>query len=165
MLCPKCIEYAKSMSDSDINNPSVVRSRLINLLSRRDHSVAELQQKLLAKQFSSAIIESQIEQLIKEGYQCNQRYAQSTVREQYRRGKGPMYIRAYLQQRRVTAADIQIAIDNEDIDWFEHAKVVRLKKYTDDDVVDLKIKQRCYRYLAQRGFSSEHINYALEKQP
>ena len=150
------------MSEFDQSDPKVVYSRLVDLLARREHSQFELKQKLLAKQFSSHVIDAQIEYLVQAGLQSDLRYTEVAVREWARKGKGPLYIAAQLQQKRIHSQMMYEVFDELQVDWFENALAVRCKRFDDVDLADFKQKQKCYRYLAKRGFDSEQVQYAMK---
>ena len=150
------------MSEFDHSDPKAVYSRLVDLLARREHSQFELKQKLLAKQFSPHVIDAQIAYLVEAGLQSDERYTEVAVREWMRKGKGPLYIAAQLQQKRIPAQMMYQVFDELQTDWFESALAVRCKRFNDADLKDLKQKQKCYRYLAQRGFDSEQVQYAIK---
>jgi regulatory protein len=49
-----------------------------------------------------------------------------------------------------------------DIDWFELAYDCGLRKFNSLDLSNYKEKQKGFRYLAYRGFSMDHIQFAIE---
>ncbi|TNH19584.1 regulatory protein RecX, partial [Testudinibacter sp. TR-2022] len=77
---------------------NIALSYLLNLLARRDYSVYEIQQKMRAKAFSEAEIETVIEHCQHKGWQSDQRFCQHFVLVRSRKGYGPLRIRQELQQ-------------------------------------------------------------------
>ncbi len=149
------------MTQNTDDETKLVYERLIALLSRREHSQFELQQKLMVKRCSPAIVEAQIERVKSLGFQSDERYAEVAVRDLIRKGKGPLYVSGYLKQRKVSSQHIHSAIAVSDVDWFELALEVRRKRFSSEQLKEHPIKQKCYRYLAQRGFDSEQVQYAI----
>ena len=156
------LSYRRYVALVDKDECKRVRHALVRLLSRREHSEHELHQKLGLKDFASEIIADELAKLQAMGLQSDRRYVEAVLREQSSRGKGPLYIRAYLQQKGVSNDDVQAAWCEIEVDWFALARTVRIKKQADVSNLEPKAKQRCYRYLAQRGFNREHIDYAME---
>ncbi|MEH6530341.1 MAG: RecX family transcriptional regulator [Photobacterium frigidiphilum] len=56
----------------------------------------------------------------------------------------------------------EISGDEEwDVDWYEHAKDVALRKFVFSDAETLKEKAKRCRFIEYRGFDSNQISYAL----
>ena len=149
------------MADFDYQDPQKIYDCAIRFLARREHGLRELQLKIVSKGFEPRLVTEQLQRIVEQKLQSDSRYAEAVLREQHLRGKGPLYIRAYLKHKGIRSADIDSAFTQQDFDWFELARQVRVKKLPVIDPKDLKTKQRCYRHLAQRGFDSEQIAYAM----
>lgn len=143
----------------------------VMLLSRREHSVKELRQKLLNK-FSSQAgsestllddVESVLEKLISQRYLDEGRFVESYVRYRSGSGFGPDRIYMELKERGIHAHLINSALDalSETIDWMRVLKKVWQKKfmYPPQDFTE-KAKQM--RFLSYRGFTDSQINHLLE---
>jgi regulatory protein len=78
-----------------------IRQRALSLLTRREHSRWELEQKLHQRGFTSQNILSVLQQLIEEGWQSDHRFAECYIRSRINAGFGPLRIRAELKHRRI----------------------------------------------------------------
>lgn len=79
------------------------------------------------------------------------------------RGSGPLKIRSELRQKGVSDAMIGAFLNERDEQWQESALAVRLRKYGSEYPSDLKETARQTRFLQSRGFSTEHIRYAMSQ--
>ncbi|MGK0249295.1 MAG: regulatory protein [Oleispira sp.] len=140
---------------------SQLRVAAIGLLSRREYSRHELYQKLIARAPSETYLLQLLDQLIASGYQCDQRFAESFLRSRINRGLGLMRIERELKEKGIEQ-DLIEQILQADIDWFELAYDCGLRKFNSLDLNDYKEKQKAFRYLAYRGFSMDHIQFAIE---
>ncbi len=133
----------------------------VYLLSRRDHGVAELQQKMKIKEYTSEEIVLAMEKCQDYGYLDDKRFARSQVRQHINKGHGERRIRQELNLKKVSADDIDAALEEESIDWFALARSAAEKKFSVFDSQDHKLYQKQVRYLQYRGFDFEQIKYAL----
>lgn len=145
---------------SDTNSPSP-RNKALDLLSRREHSVAELRAKLVARDFDPDAIEAAIEALIRENLVSDDRFAGAFVTSRIRKGQGPVKIRGELRQREVTDELIDRHLAQADVDWFELARSVRDRKYGAGGSIGYHERARQSRFLQHRGFTSEQIRAAF----
>jgi regulatory protein len=136
--------------------------RAVGFLSRREHSRHELRWKLSERDYAEEEIEAALERLIQKGLQSDERFAEAYITSRVQRGHGPYKITAELKQRGVEEGLISQLMIGETPDWFEHALNVYKKKYAGKPVADFKDRAKRSRFLQQRGFSSEQIQYALE---
>jgi regulatory protein len=83
------------------------------------------------------------------------------VQSRINQGKGPVRIRQELNERGLTGAAIDVALDEAGADWFALARAVRLRKFGDELPADFKEKARQMRFLQYRGFDSEQIQAAV----
>lgn len=129
----------------------------IGLLSRREHTITELKQKLSLRDHEGPEVDEVIQFLIKENYQSDIRAAESIFRNRVSRGYGWLYIKNELKQKGVSS-DISYSIHQEqDVDWYQQITETYSKKYADTEVVDLKDKAKRMRFLQYRGFSIDEI--------
>lgn len=63
-----------------------IRESCLQLLARREHSQKELLNKLLIKGFNKDVILAVIEELAKQGWQSDLRYAESYARHRIEKG-------------------------------------------------------------------------------
>ncbi|WOJ94586.1 regulatory protein RecX [Congregibacter variabilis] len=130
----------------------------MNLLARREHSLAELKRKL-GQRFDAEELDAALEKLAKENLQSDERFAQSFTRERMLRGVGPLRIESELRQRGVKHAYIDHALNcvptEEGLSWREVARDVLQRKFGDAPPADLPDKARRLRFLGYRGFGEE----------
>ena len=135
----------------------------IQLLSRRDHGVFELQQKLAQKGYEEADILQVIALCQEYGYLDDLRFAKSQVRQHVFKGHGKRRIQQELNLKRVADLTIEVALEEEGPDWFELAKETAYKKFKGKPAADQKEYAKQVRFLQYRGFSFDQIQYALGK--
>ncbi len=139
-----------------------IREACIRLLTRREHSQRELQNKLLAKGFDPSVTQSIIDGLAEEGWQSDERFAESYTRYRIRKGFGPVKISFELWKKGVERFDLDPVVLDLDENWFDLLAQVYNKKYTDNTICNQKEWQKCSRFLIQRGFSHEMVNAFLK---
>ena len=144
---------------SDTGSP---RNKALDLLARREHSVAELRAKLLAREFAADSTDEAIDQLVREGLVSDERFAEAFVAARARKGQGPVKIRAELAQRGVAEGLISASMQTVQVDWSGSARQVRERKYGDELPADFKERARQSRFLQSRGFTSEQIRGAFD---
>jgi len=136
----------------------------IYLLSRRDHGVYELAQKLATKGYEAEEVETAIQFCLDSNYLDDLRYAKSQIRQHISKGNGKLRIFQDLKLKRVAETDINLAFDEEETDWYQLARNVALKKFKGVKAKDQKEYAKQVRFLQYRGFDFEQINYALSEQ-
>ena len=134
----------------------------MNLLARREHSVAELVTKLSAD-FEYDDIIAGISKLTEANLQSDQRFAENYLRYRSQRGFGYQKIRQELKERGVDAELISEALAESDIDWFALAAGVRCKRFGEQQPEDYKERAKQQRFLQYRGFSHEQITESFSK--
>ncbi len=133
----------------------------MNLLSRREHSVAELKIKLAARELDPEDIDDAVDKLIKEGLVSDERFAEGFVAYRMRRGQGPVRIRGELIQRGIGEDLISNFLDSCSGDWFDSVRAVREKRFGPECPADFKERARQSKFLQYRGFTSEQIRQAF----
>lgn len=129
----------------------------VRLLARREHSVAELNDKLLHKGYCDLDIENAINRCLQQGLQSDARFAESLVRTRIRQGYGPLRIRQELQMKHISPALITEVLSAEHENWLMHAMVVWEKKYKASGDVSFENKQKQKQFLLYRGFTPDII--------
>jgi len=145
------------MLELNENSAKDVKRIAIGLLSRREHSVAELRRKLSDKSFALSVIDEVLPQLAAEGWQSDRRFAEVYVRMRAAKGYGPICITQELRERGIDSDLLTDVLDERDESWFISAKLVQQKKFpeTDEETFAAIAKQK--RFLQYRGFTSEQI--------
>ncbi|WP_420554436.1 regulatory protein RecX [Neptuniibacter marinus] len=137
-----------------------VWNRAIVLLARREYSKGELRKKLLL--ISGDIdVESVLNDLELAGYQSDLRFVESFIRMRVSQGHGLMRIRFDLKRKGVDEALIEEVLEASEVDWFELAFELYGRKYAiSSKPLDYKERARRVRFMSQRGFSFDEIQYA-----
>lgn len=135
----------------------------IRLLSRREHSVHELKEKLLQKGHVLAEITEALAQCQRLGYLSDVRYAEQLCRYRANQGIGPLRIRHELLNQRVESAIVEEVLGAFEQAWVANAKAVWHKKYGEAPETSFEQQQKQKRFLAYRGFSHETIASALDE--
>ena len=139
-----------------------MRDLAVAALARREHSRFELHQKLVAKGMEPSSVEKTLDALEREGALDDQRFAEAYSQARVDRGYGPRRITNELRQRGVSDALIGREVESDAYDWAELASAVRYKKFKNKpDSFDELARQA--RFMEYRGFSHEHIRYALDQ--
>ena len=133
----------------------------MDYLARREHGRGELVDKLVRFGFGNDIADIAVTQLIDDGLQSDERFAEAFVRSRINQGKGPARIRQELTERNLNASLIEETIQAADADWFGLARDVRSKKFGDGLPQEFSEKARQMRFLQQRGFETAHIQAAV----
>lgn len=138
------------------------RAAALRLLARREHSRAELARKLRQRDVPKDIIELVLDEYEREGWLSDERFADVYGRQRFDLGYGPLRIRSELQQRGVTIWPESLSVLTEAA-WVEQATRAREKKFGLRDLSDdWPEKARQARFLAQRGFTGEQAERALQ---
>ncbi|MCG6935239.1 MAG: recombination regulator RecX [Proteobacteria bacterium] len=164
----------KSGSDTEYNTPSAdtkprkatrpVRETAMGLLANREHSTRQLQDKLLARGYSSEEVAEALQTLTRDGLLSDARFVEAFVYSRRQRGSGPLKIRAELHQRGVDDELIDAWLDERDPDWLTRAEAARCKKFGPALPVDFRDKARQARFLQYRGFSADQTRQVLRDE-
>lgn len=136
-----------------------LRVRALQLLTRRDHSRAELKSKLATEAESPEQLDAVLDTLEAERLLCDQRYASQRVIARARRyGNGRL--KQELRCSGVSDQDIAIALP-EAGDEMERCQAVWLRKFGElPKTPEERAKQM--RFLQYRGFSNEAIRQTMQ---
>jgi regulatory protein len=144
-----------------------VRDSFFDYLSRRDHGSAELKQKALRKGYSPEVIDPVLEEFSSRGYLDDLAFAKKFAAEKAELKQwGPNKIRSALYQKGVGKKNVekavQIAVDNLDQHQICVDLLLKRRRHFLRESDSLKRKQKIYRYLAGKGFSSAVIHKATD---
>lgn len=136
-------------------------NKAIQYLSRREYSRVELANKLAGE---PADVEFVLVELEEKGYLSDKRFAESFLRVRIGQGHGLNKIRYELKQKGIAPEVLADAIEMLDVNWFELAAELYKRKYSAHlEVRDFKERNKRMRFLSQRGFSMDEINYAMKQ--
>jgi len=143
---------------------AAARGRALKLLSRREHSAAELAFKLKRRGAGADVAVEAVAAMADAGWQSDTRYAEMLLRNRSEQGYGPRRIRADLEAARVPEVEIRRAFDEADYDWRQRCAEVWQRKFKSAPRT-ASDWQKHYRFLAGRGFGSEAIRAVLKDAP
>lgn len=146
-----------------------IKDSAYRFLSRRDHSVKELKLKLIKKKFNKELINEVIEHLKSLNFLDDEKFAKSFCNELL---ESKMYGSSRIQDelykkgvnREIVESVVPDEYDNEK--YFENAKILASKKLSQIEQKEndsIKIKQKLYNYLTNKGYSGELINKIFQE--
>lgn len=142
---------------------SRLRSLALKLLARREHSRAELTQKLQQRGFDADMIHSVLDDFCSSGWLSDERYVQMRSRQRRSSGYGPLYIQAELQSKGIDKPLIQDADLSDEGLWRQAALSARARKFgLSQERLPREDWLKQAQFLARRGFSEPQIRYALD---
>jgi regulatory protein len=134
--------------------------KALRLISRKMLSSSQLSQKLFASGYDEDEIAITIENCKKKGFVDDELLASDTFAYQLSRGSGPRKIREKLRRKGLDSSCIDSCVEEFDIEEIKdscrialNSKLRVLKK----DEPIFKLKDKCFRFLATRGFSPDVI--------
>lgn len=145
---------------SDVT-PADIRMSAMNLLAMREHSVHELKSKLAKKFDQHNWIDSEVNKLIRDGLQSDERFVAAYTNMRLRQGKGALIIRMELQAKGISEELIFQHLSKHQ-NWDQFALQTYVKKFGNTPALDMKERSRRMRFLSARGFSSSNIQYAIK---
>ena len=137
-----------------------IRLKIMDFLSRREHSSREIFKKLSPRVESKELLEEEIEKLKADGLLSDERFAESYFQSRKNRGYGPLRIRNELKQRGV-GDQIFYPLSNE-IEWSEFALEALKKKVSGNMPNETKDILKLKRFLNYRGFDFQDIDKAFQ---
>lgn len=144
-----------------LDNPLAVRRAAMDLLARREHGRVELTRKLRKRGAPDELIEAALQRLAEEGLLSEARYLESFIAYRARSGYGPQRIREELGQRGLARSDIEQALRDSGIDWFEQLRETWQRKFAGQLPADVRERAQQGRFLTYRGYSLEMIGRLL----
>ena len=138
-----------------------IRKKLLDLLSRREHSQYELLTKLKYRVELQSALEEEINKLCAENLQSDLRFSESYIRSRYNSGFGPIRIKYDLSVRKVKESVISSAFNEIDLDWVEKLKKEKIKKYGNSSSENVQELSKRINFFIQRGFEKEMINKVI----
>lgn len=134
---------------------SRLRALAFALLAKREYSQSKLRLKLLELGAVEDELDSLLAELAENNYQSDERMAGMVMRSQIRQGKGPQRIKMALKKHDI---DQEYILDDlKEVDWFEEALQLKIKKFGLDVATDPKLKAKQVRFLQYRGYAMDVI--------
>ena len=138
--------------------PSKLRKECLRLLTRREHSQKEMQDKLATKGYDVKQVLAVIDELARASWQDDARYAESFARVRSQKGIGPVRIAYELRQQGIDSVTIDKIITATTDNWMAILEQVYAKKYPESKSLDNNERAKRNRFLTQRGFSGGMIS-------
>ncbi len=139
-----------------------IRKKLLDLLSRREHSKYEIFNKLKYRVESEDELNKEIHKLTEENLQSDLRFSESFIRSRYNSGFGPVRIKYDLSSRKVLLNIIEKAFEEVSLDWEEKLLKENLKKYGEMPPSNLKELSKRLKFFTQRGFEQDIIRKLIK---
>lgn len=154
---------APKNSKSDHQDPEYkARSVALKLLARREHSRQELRLKLMQRKLTPDVIDPVLDDYEREGWLDDDRFADVYARQRMDLYYGPLRIESELQQRGVFQRPTCMQ-EVSDQQWAERATEARRRRFgLSTAALEWSDKVRQARFLAQRGFTGEQAERALD---
>ncbi len=133
----------------------------MDMLGRREHSVAELREKLLRKGHPEAAAQQAVARLQQDGLVSDERYAEMLLAARRSRGVGPLRIRQELLEKGVAEELVNQWLDMSGREWIEQIRRVKQKKFGDALPASYAERARQARFLQYRGFTLDQIQRVL----
>lgn len=133
----------------------------LNLLTRREHTAAELTQKLKMRGFAADEIEAEIERLSAVELLSDQRFAASYLEARLARGYGPLKIVFELKNKGITEEASNNLVKSIASDVWENSLRELYQKKFPQKIRDFADKARRMRFLLSRGFTKSQINQVI----
>ena len=135
-----------------------IRFKILDLLSRREHSFKELIEKLKNRVNSEKRLFEELTKLKEENLQSDERFAESYTRSRSVKGFGPEKISFELKSRGISENLISKIVYSEQINWMEIIKKEFRKKFSVNNDFTEEDISRAKKFLLQRGFEFDQIN-------
>ena len=129
----------------------------MDLLSRREHSRFELEQKLKSRGFESEEIDIALDMLQAENLLNDERYAESYLHQRMLKGFGPLKIRHEMLERGVASDIVELQLEAMEDEWSELMQQQREKKFGSQLPEPYQERMKQARFLQNRGFSPEAV--------
>jgi regulatory protein len=134
-----------------------IKKDCLHLLTRRDHSRKEIQHKMADKGYESSQVSAVIDDLARQSWQDDTRYAESYARMRSHKGFGPVRIAYELKQQGIEAHTVDKVLQATSDNWLNLMEQAYNKKYPEPLAMDINERAKRIRFLLQRGFSSAMI--------
>src|SRR5690606_8510227 len=147
------------------SDPPDAKRSALTLLTRREHSRSELARKLRARGIETEEARAVIESLSEDGWQSDQRFAESLARSRASGGYGPLRIRAELAQHKVPSELIVSVIISCVIDLNACAPELLARRCGRTPTRDSNEQGRRVHFLQRCGFDLDAFHATLRGLP
>tara|TARA_Y100000766_G_C18716304_1_gene511630 strand:- start:331 stop:792 length:462 start_codon:yes stop_codon:yes gene_type:complete len=141
------------------DEPKAIRLKIMDFLSRREHSSKEIYNKMSQRVESIEMLKNSIDELISDGLLSDERFAESYFNSRKRKGFGPIRIKNELSQRGINE-NLFNKIE-QDTDWTPLALAALRKKTNGNNPEEMKEILKVKNFLNYRGFEFQDIDKAF----
>ncbi|WP_404340856.1 regulatory protein RecX [Pseudoalteromonas mariniglutinosa] len=142
-----------------------LKNYVLWLLSRQDYSRRDLTRKLQQKEATTEFTERLLDWCESHNFINERRYCEGFVRRHLAKFHGAKRIQSEAMAKGIDRALLDEVVEELAVDWFQLAQDAYLKKFSNaHQDLDQKEKAKRVRYLMYRGFSYEHIDFAMQAQ-
>jgi len=134
----------------------------VKLLARREHSAAEIRQKLQQREFSSSEIDEVVVELQKGDWLSDERFTEAYIRSRRLKGFGPVRIAVELRERGVDETLVSRYLLADDEVWVQTMREEYQRKYRGTSYEDYQEKAKRMRFLQYRGFPLDKIHEVVK---
>jgi regulatory protein len=153
------------MDQIDKEKFSQARNKAFKLLSYRERTIKEIEDRLRKKDFEEEIIKAVVDFLLEKDYLNEERFAEMWIRSRKKhhpRGRKLIYKELKnkgVNQKIINNALNQYLSNQEELEMAEYLKDKWLRRRTEEDSSSYKLKN----YLANKGFSYDLIYQVTDK--
>lgn len=153
------------MEEIDKEEFSKARNKAFKLLSYRERTIKEIEDRLRKKEFSEAVIKAVVDFLLEKDYLNEERFAEMWIRSRKKhhpRGRKLIYKELKnkgLNQNLINNALNQYLSSQEELEMAEYLMEKWLRRRTEEDSSSYKLKN----YLANKGFNYNLIYQLTDK--
>lgn len=144
--------FQRKREVKDPHDTQAIEQAVVFLLGRREQSAAELQRKMRAKGFHPDAVDEVLASLQQRGWQSDERFAESLIRQRTDSCYGPLKIYADMQQKGIDRGLAEAILERIDVNWQQLAVARYQRRFGTEPPADDKEAARRQRHLAARGF-------------
>ncbi len=139
-----------------------LKNKIFTLLARREYSRAELFHRLKNQAESTVLLNDLLDEMAREGYQSDQRFTESFVRQRIAQCWGPKRIYYELSQKGISKENVTQVLETMSPDWNQLALELLNKRFKEVEGENQKETAKRMRYLLNHGFNYDNAKYALD---
>lgn len=146
-----------------LDSPKALRLKAMDLLARREHSRQELENKLLARGASRALMTEVLDGLVQDNLLSDERFAESYVRVRTSKGYGPQRIRQELQERGIESGLVDTLLEDFSQEWLTDLRNLWKKRWGAQAMVSREEQSKRWRFIQYRGYTWEQFKQVCEE--
>lgn len=153
------------MKDINKEEFSQARNKAFQLLSYRERTIKEIEDRLQKKEFTTDVIKTVVDYLLENDYLNEERFAEMWIRSRknnHPRGRKLIYKELKnkgINQRIINKALEHYLSEEEEMEMAEYLRDKWLRRRTEEDKSSYKLKN----YLANKGFSYNLVYKVTDK--